>query len=1728
MRFSGPSAEAVAKSKIGIGDEVVLDLKGAAWVQDGGNTRTPGRSVDGELVFGRTLGLKITKAEGEVAVEVSEPTPPRSPVKSTQTATPGQRTLAGLRSSLDGARGIAIYSSPAFVKRLRLSEDSFLDSAYDPFSDGGFESRRSEKRQRLSYSNVGQWRYADRSPSPTREAMDLDVEEETPAASVPGVAKSTTWQPGMPIVFTDGAAEAERARPATVETEVAPVTPADDRGELSAQRGVQESADLAGTSVVETSAKPSEQHVEQLERPMPPPPLPRLQMPSEEGPIMSSPPNNVETDDGPSTPVLQPISSVNLPLPSPFPTDTPRSLSMTGLDAHQADGVTHRRVTQGERASPSRKRREMQEVQDTYAEPGASISSPVRDTDGAVDGQAAGKPIEDISHYSDRDNDNDELYEDDSNVCEAPSDGMDRRKFDGHEEQAVKQDHNDSLMFDQPVEAVFQEDVRDLYDHAEHEGRGDDDVEEDLQADSLERGSPAPADDLPQLPPRSSLTKHAADKLTDRPSYLSSGAPHVGSDAHDQPEQSTFGLDGTSRTRQSTDTDATPNEQNTPQSERDRRMAETYRRLFGFSGSAEETASKQPPKSMTRSPNQSAMIQDRMSAAARWTPSVLFRSSATSASHNPPKEHHFIKEETNETRRSAGLDASAQLSPTSSRSRAPVVIDLGSSSDEEEGEEEQEEEDTNAPDSPAQAVTKNEPTTSLVEPNSPTLPSDRELDENLEPNGQEPDVKMIEPVAMRTDFAADEPVTEGLSTPERAVDAGSAILETLQSSPPAQRTRTEGLVDQSFELEARENLPRSPSVDNLDTAEDEGTERADEDLAVQGSSPVEPRPATPERAVAAGSAALDVVQPTPPSQRIASATGGFANQVEDLGSPSATVHGQTFEEHEPKVIRTQVDVDVDEDMPDAGTDDEDTPRPSSSQSTVPSAVPLYADDGDHMDEEDPPQRLMETTSNEPVGLIDAPEISSKVLNEPQQAPSASSSFARLSSTPSYAAPAPADASFEVEHRDLSQADGDYWSRQTQTQSRQRQERAAERGAVPDSEDSPDATLAAESSRPSTREEMQRAPFPFHTISTPKQVDDNLQKYETLVMPSQELGTQSLRPRPSVSGSLQHEQVTMPSSSPPPGVEDAIPTAEDDEDDTTPYCHCQQPSSGNMVACDNPDCTYQWFHWSCVGLNKEPVGDWFCPTCRASRVAPKITDQTVVIDLGSSSSPVGEPMAEDEEDVAEDDALLADFVQEQHLHSDEQVVKNEPQPSAPLPDTTKLVPEEMADVEDQAAPLKESSPDAMEHLPGSQHSPPSRQSPASRHSLASHHSLTSQHGHDALSYQLSASQEAVSQVAPSKPDSQAEHLPQTPKQSVSYPLLPLSPSLSQSQPEQPAFLSQELQPEKARSMLPPTPQLTQHGSSGLLPVQDVVEPQTKPSRRSVGRRSLTARLSGVPEALSAWFAPRVTRNSAKSPTNEDNLPHPNEINRSDALGTVQIQPDAAPTAGDSPRALRSRLRRSSTGLSTPLAYFTPLSLLEKQLNIPSQSHGSGAVDILAVVVDGTKKPERAKGGPRDFFTVFHVTERRSENTNEHAFEDDDVSTGDQLTQNASNSRGTRVEVFRPWKASLPTAEAGDVVLLRSFVVKSRKRQPYLLSCDSSAWCVWRFNQPSDNTGDSEKPAWARKRGYSAVREEVKGPPVEYGERERERVRELRAWWESVKKDSAATGEADEGEAGQARL
>lgn len=48
-----------------------------------------------------------------------------------------------------------------------------------------------------------------------------------------------------------------------------------------------------------------------------------------------------------------------------------------------------------------------------------------------------------------------------------------------------------------------------------------------------------------------------------------------------------------------------------------------------------------------------------------------------------------------------------------------------------------------------------------------------------------------------------------------------------------------------------------------------------------------------------------------------------------------------------------------------------------------------------------------------------------------------------------------------------------------------------------------------------------------------------------------------------------------------------------------YCFCRQVSFGDMIGCDNDDCSIEWFHFECLGITVLPKGKWYCPDCLPS-------------------------------------------------------------------------------------------------------------------------------------------------------------------------------------------------------------------------------------------------------------------------------------------------------------------------------------------------------------------------------------------------------------------------------------------------------------------------------------------------------------------------------------------------
>ena len=61
-----------------------------------------------------------------------------------------------------------------------------------------------------------------------------------------------------------------------------------------------------------------------------------------------------------------------------------------------------------------------------------------------------------------------------------------------------------------------------------------------------------------------------------------------------------------------------------------------------------------------------------------------------------------------------------------------------------------------------------------------------------------------------------------------------------------------------------------------------------------------------------------------------------------------------------------------------------------------------------------------------------------------------------------------------------------------------------------------------------------------------------------------------------------------------------------------YCFCNNVSYGDMIACDNEACLYEWFHFPCVGLSQKPgPGElWYCQKCAPSFQRTKLSGAAI--------------------------------------------------------------------------------------------------------------------------------------------------------------------------------------------------------------------------------------------------------------------------------------------------------------------------------------------------------------------------------------------------------------------------------------------------------------------------------------------------------------------------------------
>jgi hypothetical protein len=283
---------------------------------------------------------------------------------------------------------------------------------------------------------------------------------------------------------------------------------------------------------------------------------------------------------------------------------------------------------------------------------------------------------------------------------------------------------------------------------------------------------------------------------------------------------------------------------------------------------------------------------------------------------------------------------------------------------------------------------------------------------------------------------------------------------------------------------------------------------------------------------------------------------------------------------------------------------------------------------------------------------------------------------------------------------------------------------------------------------------------------------------------------------------------------------------------------------------------------------------------------------------------------------------------------------------------------------------------------------------------------------------------------------------------------------------------------------PTPQAAQRTESDTQP-----DFATDMAQQSLATPQITETSStGFPQPREAADTETASQEQHMEPLPVDKSTPRRNVTATDVASSPPLVHSSDASVSDEEETLITAPTQPSIGLSTPLAYYTPLKDLVYFLNRSSQFHSSSNPDILGLVTSDSTPAARATKGRRDWNTTLHVTDL------------------------SLHPATTTVQVFRSYQNALPVAQKGDVVLLRAFGVKSLNRAPMLVSADESSWCVWRFG----------KPVWGAKKGVwgeMKAREEVNGPEVERGEGEWMEVDRLRKWYDVEVKEAAGDDKAE---------
>ncbi|KAK5747196.1 hypothetical protein LTR17_000331 [Elasticomyces elasticus] len=1695
VRFHGEVAAAVARARLGIGDEVVLRLQGASWEQDVSTATTPGRNVGGELSFGRHLDLRIARAEGEIVVVVDAPAPQRSPVRAERVvhATPVQRSSRPVH--LDGpGPSMPIYSSPAFTKRMRLSGDFASDLDDDPFRSVAIGDDQPHKKLRLSFGDVGRWRFAARTPSPVKEPPRLadEAEDDVQIASEDGNLQSNGTG-----FRTDGAAELPEELDAATNSLRQP--------ELSSpSRALADRGDAAEVDEVPISdfAQPIQHSpISAPTGSMMPPPLPRLittEFPSSLEEVPDSQNDSSERSNGPTTPKLNAVPNSALPLPSPFPTEQVQQ--SYPLFSTENIAQTSTMSTRGENSSPEQLGA-LQHVPDIADKDRATPPSvPTHD---APNRQI--EPSIEVSQVLGTDKPEPELHVQDL----ATSSTRDHEVAKEINEVTTDQTEGPSLDF-------VSGDASD----AEPASATEDTINEPTEKAEL----------VQQTALATQITKHGsvqAEAERQRPRPYTP-AKEVTS------KPIPFGVSPTVQT-------TAPAPQTTPQSQRDRVMARTYSSLFGFKRSPPpQPQSQKPPAATPTDRNNSGASRisqldgaDEMDVEEALPPPMedtIDSSHDDQMPHSPPAtsslevqaatslaqiedqapsqplvEKNIEVDADHDTQLEASLHehtvtdiptseidhalaevdraiedglgtqpVSVSSEPPSPALPAPEVIELGSSSDVEELADDHAGY-VNTASSPPQYANY-EPAHGAFD----DVPRDDEDRHELNADLLEPaddnihEQSEVEPshYPTRSENVADASSSRRPDTIQISSDIDEDMhqydsVETRHDEPMPAHGVTEAshVQHEAFQAQLDDliSIPQSPTIEPVHIEEARKTPpiaaitEVDDDLSSppptsqldeleQEVQPqASPKPAPTQAFDDSERSSSPFPELIMPSKRKSIAPVASQADITPTGrtpGPLRVSTDQIVSTGVPAPLRFPPDRVIEDSMDDGVSGTMSTqPTPIAEKFEVPnlplqeSVLPAPAE----------PRMSRLVVATVPARK-DAPPAESdevEVVEVPtQQASTRVTSAQKRVEEPFFAAHESTIVSgeYKVPSQDPTQGAGQ-----------------EEREISAFGQESEQDAMAFPSLQPAASELAHMAPSTARTevielgSSSPVQEDFELM-----------LDNHS-------SPVILSDSANFAPSEAPPGLEVLMQATGRSPvnllDDTRAFTPTELVASDEMEVEARPNRAQ-------LAESAPSEVSW---QSQVRDDSDEDGSQVTIVPANQESTFVAEPHA----------SYIQEFETQVPLATNG-IFSYPGLPLSPLqsqPQPQSQHDQSIPEVQDESSNLQQSDRETPAANPAESHSQTfETQIPLAMNGIVSYESLPLsplqsqlQHGDQACEVQQETPivqqgyQETPASDMPPTPQLTQHESDLTPALTLPFNAPPALPMQLDGIEERDETVSTKIdEPLEAAGHIMPAevheaPTAEQHHNAmvqaemyGAVDANEAVGPP--PSSRehirsalpnnTPARRSLKSRFSGVPDVISTWFSsPKRQKGKASDAprTQHEDVTHPG-------------QP-------------------ISNGITTSLAYFTPLARLEEKLNSPTQEGPNNTVDVLVVVTDSTKAPDRAKGGPRDYFTIFRVAD---------------------LTQ--AENDNVRVEVFRPWKATLPVANVGDVVLLRAFSVKSRKREAYLLSTDASAWPVW-ARKSLDGRADG-------------MHEEIKGPPVELGDEERRHASVLREWW--VSRQSTSSG------------